>query len=153
MSSADYEKTPCNKMYMMLFKYMIGLNEGNKEIELTRPVTNKMMPQRRGGSMDEEMCFWLGSELDKKTPPRAIDRKVTIQERDEMTVFVRWVETTVIIGLLIAIKSLNVFLGNLMDMLSAMRTFKRSMMNLNEICGASFLILRFITQWVMILHL
>ena len=37
MSSSDWEKTPSSKMFKTLYKYIIGLNEDNKEIEMTRP--------------------------------------------------------------------------------------------------------------------
>ncbi len=89
MSTADWEENATNEMFMKLYKYIIGLNEGNKEIEMTRPVTTKMTPQRRSRNYDEEMCFWMGSEYEKKAAPRPIDRKVTIEEKDQVTVFVR----------------------------------------------------------------
>jgi hypothetical protein len=37
MSSSDWEKTPSSKMFKTLYKYIIGLNEDSKEIEMTRP--------------------------------------------------------------------------------------------------------------------
>ena len=40
MSSSDWEKTPSSKMFKTLYKYIIGLNEDNKEIEMTRPGKN-----------------------------------------------------------------------------------------------------------------
>jgi len=89
MSSSDWEKTPSSKMFKTLYKYIIGLNEDNKEIEMTRPVINKMIPQRRTRKYDEEMCFWLGPDYDRREPPRPIDRKVDIKELDEMTIYVR----------------------------------------------------------------
>ena len=78
-----------SEMFKTLYKYLIGLNEGNKEIEMSRPVINKMIPQRRTKKYDEEMCFWLGSVYDKKDPPMPLDSKVFIKELDEMTFFVR----------------------------------------------------------------
>lgn len=91
MSSVDWENLPMNKMFMKLYKYIIGLNEGNKEIQMTRPVTTKLTQSRRSRLYDEEMCFWLGSEYNnsRKEPPRPIDRKVSIIERDEIRVFVK----------------------------------------------------------------
>ena len=47
MSSSDWKDTPSSKMFKTLYKYIIGLNEDNKEIDMTRPVINKMIPQRR----------------------------------------------------------------------------------------------------------
>ena len=80
-----------NKMFMRLYKYIIGLNEDNIESDMTRPVTTKMMAQRRSRTYDEEMCFWLGSKYDQigREPPRPIDRQVTIEDRNEMTFYVR----------------------------------------------------------------
>ena len=52
-------------------------------------VINKMIPQRRTRKYDEEMCFWLGPDYDRRGPPRPIDRKVSIKELDEMTIYVR----------------------------------------------------------------
>ena len=89
MSKPSWKSKPQNKMFMRLYKYIIGLNEDNDEIDMTRPVTTKMIPQRRSRTYDEEMCFWLGSYYDDRDPPRAIDRQVTIEDRDEMTFYVR----------------------------------------------------------------
>jgi len=89
MSSSDWKDLPMNKMFKSLYKYIIGLNEGNVEIPMTRPVINKMDPQRRTRKYDEEMCFWLGQEYDRKEPPRPLDRKLDIKELDEMTFYVR----------------------------------------------------------------
>lgn len=89
MSSSDWKDTPSSKMFKTLYKYLIGLNEDNKEIEMTRPVINKMIPQRRTRKYDEEMCFWLGLDYDRREAPRPSDRKVNIKELDEMTFYVR----------------------------------------------------------------
>ena len=90
MSKSAWERKPMNKMFMRLYKYIIGLNEDNIEIDMTRPVTTKMTQQRRSRTYDEEMCFWLGSKYNQdRDPPRPIDRQVTIEERQEMTFFVR----------------------------------------------------------------
>jgi len=89
MSSSEWKDLPMNKMFKSLYRYIIGLNDDNIEIDMTRPVINKMIPQRRTRKYDEEMCFWLGREYDRKEPPRPIDRKVDIKELDEMTFYVR----------------------------------------------------------------
>ena len=90
MSKPAWERQPMNKMFMRLYKYIIGLNEDNIEIDMTRPVTTQMTQQRRSRTYDEEMCFWLGSKYDQdRDPPRPIDRQVTIEERPEMTFYVR----------------------------------------------------------------
>jgi len=89
MSSPAWEETEMSEMFKKLYKYIIGLNEDTLEIEMTRPVTTKMTPQRRSRVYDEEMCFWMGNEFDRKDPPKPLDRKVSIEERDEMTFYVR----------------------------------------------------------------
>merc|ERR1712223_1319195 len=89
MSSSEWKDLPMNKMFKTLYRYIIGLNDDNIEIDMTRPVINKMIPQRRTRKYDEEMCFWLGSEYDRKDPPIPLNSKVSIKELDEMTVYVR----------------------------------------------------------------
>jgi len=90
MSKTAWKRRPMNKMFMRLYKYIIGLNEDNIEIDMTRPVTTKMIQQRRSRTYDEEMCFYLGSKYDQdRDPPRPIDRQVMIEERQEMTFYVR----------------------------------------------------------------
>ena len=65
MSSSEWKDLPMNKMFKSLYRYIIGLNDDNIEIDMTRPVINKMIPQRRTRKYDEEMCFWLGREYDR----------------------------------------------------------------------------------------
>ena len=89
MSSSDWKYTPYYEMFETLNKYIIGLNEENKEIEMTFPVITKIIPQRRTRKYEEEMCFWLGLDYDRREPPAPIDRKVNIIELDELTVYVR----------------------------------------------------------------
>jgi len=89
MSSSEWKDQPSSKMFKSLYRYIIGLNEDNLEIEMTRPVINKMIPQRRTRKYDEEMCFYLGQEYDTKEPPRPLDRKLDIKELEEMTFYVR----------------------------------------------------------------
>ena len=91
MSSSAWEDTEMSEMFKKLYKYIVGVNEDAEEIEMTRPVTTKMTPQKRSRVYDEEMCFWLGSDFDRKTPPKPLDRKVSIKEKDEMTFYVRLV--------------------------------------------------------------
>merc|ERR1719369_290773 len=78
-----------NEMFMRLFKYIVGVNEGTDEIDMTRPVITKMSPQKRTGHYDEEMCFWLGPKYNRRTPPRPLDRQVQITTVNEMRVYVR----------------------------------------------------------------
>ena len=56
-----------------------------------------MIPQRRTRKYDEEMCFWLGLDYDRREPPRPIDRKVDIKELDEMTIYVRYTKKLFIV--------------------------------------------------------
>ena len=41
MSSATFEDSPNNEMFMKLFKYIVGVNKAAAEIEMTRPVTTR----------------------------------------------------------------------------------------------------------------
>ena len=41
MNTASWEDQVANKMFMRLFKYIVGVNSEGKEIKMTRPVTSK----------------------------------------------------------------------------------------------------------------
>ena len=41
MNSAAWEDQVGNKMFMRIFKYIVGVNQEGKEIKMTRPVTMK----------------------------------------------------------------------------------------------------------------
>ena len=75
-------------MFMKLFQYILGVNSLAAEIEMTSPVTTKRTPLSRNRER-HEMCFWVGSEWDKKELPLPIKSDVYIQEREPMQVFVR----------------------------------------------------------------
>ena len=89
MSTTDWEDSVKNDMFMKLFKYIVGVNEDNEEVERARPITTKFISQRRSRAYDEEMCFWLGNGFRRKDPPKPLDRQVYIVDREKMNVFVR----------------------------------------------------------------
>ena len=48
------------------FRYILGVNEGSIEIEMTRPVPTKVIPLKRSRTTDQEMCFWLGTPYESQ---------------------------------------------------------------------------------------
>jgi len=60
-----------------------------EEIEMTRPVTTKVVESDEKTTVDMDMCFWLGTPYQSKEAPTPIDKKIYIQERPEMVVFVK----------------------------------------------------------------
>ena len=48
------------------FRYILGVNEGSIEIEMTRPVPTKVIPLKRSRTTDQEMCFWLGTPYESE---------------------------------------------------------------------------------------
>ena len=88
-SDKKSDEMPSSKMFMRLFRYILGVNQNNEEIEMTRPVTSKVIPSKKTQIIDEEMCFWLGTPYQSKNAPNPIDKKVYIKERPEMVVYVK----------------------------------------------------------------
>merc|ERR1712100_602608 len=78
---------PSSKMFMKLFRYILGVNQEAVEIEMTRPVPTSVIPVENN-LVDQEMCFWLGTPYESKEAPLAIDKKVTIEEKPELTFYV-----------------------------------------------------------------
>lgn len=99
MSSAEFEDTPNNDMFMRLFKYIVGVNKEAVEIEMTRPVTTKKTPRDDNGLELHEMCFWTGTPWVGKELPEPIDEQVYIQKREKMVVFVRYIHLLLILYL------------------------------------------------------
>lgn len=68
---------------------MLGVNKGNVEIKMTRPVTNKIT-EIEDDKFESELCFWTGSPWKGKKLPEPIDsRKIYVQKRPKMVVYVR----------------------------------------------------------------
>lgn len=84
--SSDF---PRRKMFRRLFRYIVGVNEDHAEIEMTRPVTTKRIPQEGSEVEQQEMCFWTGSPWAGKQPPEPLDPEVYVQRRPRMVVYVR----------------------------------------------------------------
>ena len=81
------DATNNNRMFMTLFGYISGANEGNKEIAMTVPVSTKWTKQS-DGSFVKEMCFYL-SEKYQANPPQPTNSRVYIVNRPAITVFTR----------------------------------------------------------------
>lgn len=74
-------------MFMKLFRYISGANEGNKEIKMTVPVSTKWTIIN-DNSYEKEMCFYL-DEKHQSNPPNPTDSEVYIINRPQMTIFTR----------------------------------------------------------------
>ena len=108
-------EAPSSKMFMKLFRYIVGVNSEGKvswsickfslilfsqyllfyavrslaqNIEMTAPVTNKILEMDGGDKYRDEMCFWLGSAYDTADPPNPLDDDLFIQNRESMEFFV-----------------------------------------------------------------
>merc|ERR1711872_457480 len=79
------DATNGNRMFMTLFGYISGANDGNKEIAMTVPVSTKWTKQS-DGSHQKEMCFYLTEEY-QANPPQPTNSRVYIVNRPAMTVF------------------------------------------------------------------
>ena len=89
MSSKSYYDSPSSKIFMKLFRYIVGVNLNQEEIEMTRPVTTKITEFDENSNVDMDMCFWLGTPYQTKEAPMPIDKKIYIENRPELTVYVR----------------------------------------------------------------
>ena len=54
----------------------MGVNQDAAEIKMTRPVTTQVVPQKRTRTIDEEMCFWLGTPYESRNPPKPIGKGI-----------------------------------------------------------------------------
>jgi len=88
------DKAPRNRMFMRLFKYILGVNSKGKEIDMTTPVpTTHFARVNQDGQVvedleDQEMCFWLGQEWQDKALPKPIKDDVYLAEKQKLTVYV-----------------------------------------------------------------
>ena len=84
------KKSPSSKMFKKLFRYIIGVNSEQENIEMTRPVTTIRKAVKGRSDMElEVMCFWTGTPWENRKVPDPMDNSVFIQNRPELTVFVR----------------------------------------------------------------
>ena len=75
-------------MFTRLYKYIIGVNSGATEIDMSRPVVTKRVPLVRNRER-LEMCFWTGSEWKNKVLPDPLKNDVYIMEIPAIQVYVR----------------------------------------------------------------
>jgi len=76
-------------MFMTLFRYIQGANDGEKKISMTSPVSMHMTKKSEiDKSFEKEMCFYLdGSQQDN--PPQPTNSEVYLTERSAMTIYTR----------------------------------------------------------------
>jgi len=89
------DKAPRNRMFMRLFKYILGVNSEGEEIEMTTPVpTTHFAKLTASGEAvddleDQEMCFWLGTPWQDTQAPQPIKDNVYVTEKPKLLVYVR----------------------------------------------------------------
>merc|ERR1719233_2717739 len=86
MKKKNWKGKPSSTMFMKLFKYISGVNEQYEEIEMTVPVLTNMK-LLEDNMINKEMCFYL-EKKHQENPPTPIDKDITIENREEMTVLV-----------------------------------------------------------------
>ena len=87
MTTQLLKKKPSRLMFMKLFRYISGLNEGVEEIPMTSPVLSLVMPlaKRR---IHKQMCFYLGKRFSTVEPPKPRNREVEIIIKEKFEVYV-----------------------------------------------------------------
>ena len=75
-----------NDMFMTMFRYISGANEGNVQIPMTAPVSTKWSGEGR------EMCFFI-EKAHQANPPVPTDSSVNIVNRPAMNVYTRYEHT------------------------------------------------------------
>jgi len=86
MSKKSWKDKPSSKMFMKLFRYISGINEEAEEVEMTVPVLTQMKLLEEN-MINKQMCFYL-EKKHQENPPTPVDKDVTIEKNEEMTVFV-----------------------------------------------------------------
>ncbi|GFO23157.1 heme-binding protein 2 [Plakobranchus ocellatus] len=81
-------KDATSAAFRRLFKYIQGENQEKQNVEMTAPVTTKVIPGE-GPNCESTftMSFYIPSEHQEK-PPKPINPAVFVEERPEQTVFV-----------------------------------------------------------------
>ena len=87
MTTQLLKKKPSRLMFMKLFRYISGLNEGVEEIPMTSPVLSLVMPlaKRR---IHKQMCFYLGKRFNTVEPPKPRNREVEIIIKEKFELYV-----------------------------------------------------------------
>ena len=88
ISAEEKRKGEKKGMFMKLFKYILGVNIEATEIEMTTPVTTKRTKMALNREK-HQMCFWTGSEWEKKELPKPIKDDIHFETREPMQVFVK----------------------------------------------------------------
>ena len=69
-----------------MFRYISGMNQQSKAIEMTVPVLTRMILME-DNMINKQMCFYLNKKH-QANPPTPVDPDVKIEQNEEMTVFV-----------------------------------------------------------------
>ncbi|CAL8086857.1 unnamed protein product [Orchesella dallaii] len=77
--------TKRSEMFMSLFAYIQGKNDGEQKIDMTVPVTTKV-DHRNGDLYSYEMCFFIPQEF-QANPPRPENRNVRVVSFPELHVY------------------------------------------------------------------
>jgi len=77
-----------NGMFMKLFRYITGDNEGGNKISMTTPVSMQMNKKDANNSFRKEMCFYLDSSY-QSNPPQPTDPDLYLKQMPAITVFTR----------------------------------------------------------------
>ena len=87
MTTQLLKKKPSRLMFMKLFRYISGLNEGVEEIPMTSPVLSLVMPLAKRG-IHKQMCFYLGKRFNTVEPPKPRNREVEIIIKEKFELYV-----------------------------------------------------------------
>jgi len=75
-------------MFMKLFRYISRGNVGGESIKMTVPVSTQVSKGKGVQTIKHRMCFYIG-QAHQANPPKPTDKKVVIENREEMTIFTR----------------------------------------------------------------
>ena len=81
--------SPASKIFKRLYRYIVGVNNGSYEIQMSMPMVDHRVPVEGEEVIKHELCFWTGNEWLNKKLPDPIDENVYIKEKEYFDMFVR----------------------------------------------------------------